>query len=238
MGKYMRKAKVTGGEASMEVAQSTMGVLTRAKTLALQRLQKKQTTTSETSNISPNNNAAAGVTGSYFQLRSRKLEKPPLLVVSSAKKNEVKESCKKSPNCKLRTSPRLAVASVNCDDNTITCCKNSNNEESKDEASFGENFLEIEERDRGTRESTPCSLIRNSEILSTPGSTTRTTNSTSRNRSIQNSMRGNIPTTHEVEEFFAVAEQQQQRAFIERYNFDPVNDSPLPGRYEWERLDV
>ncbi|MCL7046561.1 hypothetical protein MKW94_016770 [Papaver nudicaule] len=234
MGKYMRKAKVTGGETSMEVAQSTIGVLTRAKTLAL-RLQKKQTTTTTAvaaETTTSNNNSATnddnkGGAGSYFQLRSRKLEKPILVVSSSAaKKHEVKESCKKSPNSKLRTSPRLTMASVNCD------------EESRDEASFGENFLEIEGRDRGTRESTPCSLIRNSEILSTPGSTTRTTNSTARNQRIQNPMRGNIPTTREVEEFFAVAEQEQQRTFIERYNFDPVNDSPLPGRYEWERLDV
>ena len=22
-----------------------------------------------------------------------------------------------------------------------------------------------------------------------------------------------------------------------RYNFDPVNDKPLPGRYEWEKVD-
>ncbi|KAK4407336.1 Cyclin-dependent kinase inhibitor 3 [Sesamum angolense] len=41
-----------------------------------------------------------------------------------------------------------------------------------------------------------------------------------------------IPTAHEMEEFFTRAEQPQQRHFIEKYNFDIVNDLPLPGRYE------
>eukprot|EP00250_Pteridium_aquilinum_P012702 c20886_g2_i1 orf=1101-2216(+) len=40
----------------------------------------------------------------------------------------------------------------------------------------------------------------------------------------------------EIEDFFLQAEQQEQRRFIERYNFDPVNDTPLPGRYDWTRL--
>ncbi|OVA01603.1 Cyclin-dependent kinase inhibitor [Macleaya cordata] len=231
MGKYMRKAKVTGEVAVMEVAQSTIGVRTRAKTLAIQRLQKTSTTESnETDNSG----------SSYFQLRSRRLEKPPLLVVTkdSSKKQQQqqqqqpKESCKKSPSSKLRTSPRF---SVNSGSVSLSSCKNK--EESKDEASFGENILEIEERDRSTRETTPCSLIRDSEIIRTPCSTTRPTNSTSTNRRIQNPARGNIPTTHEMEEFFAVAEQHQQRLFIEKYNFDPVNDLPLPGRYEWVRVD-
>jgi len=50
-------------------------------------------------------------------------------------------------------------------------------------------------------------------------------------------MQRNIPTTHEMEEFFALAEQQQQRLFTEKYNFDVVNDLPLSGRYEWVRVN-
>ncbi|TXG47832.1 hypothetical protein EZV62_027126 [Acer yangbiense] len=42
-----------------------------------------------------------------------------------------------------------------------------------------------------------------------------------------------VPTTRQIEEFFACAEQQQERLFIEKYNFDVVNDLPLSGRYEW-----
>lgn len=40
-----------------------------------------------------------------------------------------------------------------------------------------------------------------------------------------------------MDEFFAGAEEEQQKQFIDKYNFDPVNDKPLPGRYEWEKLD-
>lgn len=46
-------------------------------------------------------------------------------------------------------------------------------------------------------------------------------------------MQRNTPTTNEVDEFFALAEKQQQALFMEKYNFDVVNDVPLPGRYEW-----
>ncbi|AEE76949.1 unnamed protein product [Arabidopsis thaliana] len=40
----------------------------------------------------------------------------------------------------------------------------------------------------------------------------------------------------EIEDFFASAEQQQQRFFIQKYNFDIVSDNPLPGRYEWVKV--
>ena len=138
---------------------------------------------------------------------------------------------------------------------------------------------------RSARETTPCSLIRNSETIGTPGSTTRVSNSAVSSRRIQSSTRRNYPTAHEMEEFFARAEELQQRVLVEkytllnntniilhllddrclrndyqtdllksfvwfyflrsfvlsffccRYNFDPVSDLPLPGRYEWVKLD-
>ncbi|CAL9222268.1 unnamed protein product [Arabidopsis halleri] len=40
----------------------------------------------------------------------------------------------------------------------------------------------------------------------------------------------------EIEDFFANAEEQQQRLFIQKYNFDIVSDNPLPGRYEWVKV--
>ena len=120
---------------------------------------------------------------------------------------------------------------------------------------------------RTTRESTPCSLIRDPDIIRTPGSTTRPTCSTEANRRSETSRR-HIPTAREMDEFFSDAEEAQQKRFVEkyafilyilcfllsiqvysiymnwhiacgfncRYNYDPVNDKPLPGRYEWEKL--
>ncbi|PKU83642.1 cyclin-dependent kinase inhibitor 5 [Dendrobium catenatum] len=199
MGKYMRKAKLNGEVALMEVsAQSSIGVRTRARTLALQRLEK--------SSFSPAADNSSSSSSCYLQLRSRRLEKPAVGI-------KTKDSLE----------PKIldaAEASPEADGGL--------------EVSFGENVLDLEARDR---ETTPCSLIRNSETLSTPGSTTRPTVTAVLNCRVLNTTHQNIPSTHEMEEFFAGSERLQQRTFIEKYNFDPVNDCPIPGRYEWVKLD-
>ncbi|CAN8268576.1 unnamed protein product [Cochlearia groenlandica] len=45
-----------------------------------------------------------------------------------------------------------------------------------------------------------------------------------------------VPSSREIEDFFAYAEQKQQRFFIDKYNFDIVSENPLPGRYEWIKV--
>lgn len=40
-----------------------------------------------------------------------------------------------------------------------------------------------------------------------------------------------------MDRFFSGAEEEQQKQFIDKYNFDPVNEQPLPGRFEWEKVD-
>ncbi|KAI4344970.1 hypothetical protein L6164_012142 [Bauhinia variegata] len=251
MGKYMRKAKTTGEVALMEVSQSSFGVRTRAKTLALQRLQKSQ---------APAPSPASS--GSYLQLRSRRLEKPPITHDSKrqrqAPKNGSLQNPKSIPN--TRASSRLRLGSVASESNgsVLPCCvdikddgqmaddtskvldKEERLQEAQEkvdvateEASFGENVLDLEGRERSTRESTPCSLIRDPDTVRTPGSTTRPNCSIKASRRTENSAR-QIPTAHEMDEFFAGAEEAIKRQFIEKYNFDPVNDKPLPGRYEWE----
>ncbi|KEH22814.1 cyclin-dependent kinase inhibitor family protein [Medicago truncatula] len=204
MGKYMRKSKITGDVAAVIMESpshsTAVGVRTRAKTLALQK--------------SPPNHPDSS---SFLQLRSRRLRKvpPPL------------------PPRKESGSPgksRLRECSVEKLGNF--CAEEENENRDGDfavEGSFGENFAEIDGRDRSTRESTPCSLIRDSSVIHTPGSTTRQRT----NHIIQEHMQRNTPTTNEVDEFFALAEKQQQALFMEKYNFDVVNDVPLPGRYEW-----
>ncbi|CAL5347637.1 cyclin-dependent kinase inhibitor 4-like [Camellia sinensis] len=244
MGKYMRKAKTAGEVALMELAQSSLGVRTRAKTLALQRLQKSPA-------------EASSADGSYLQLRSRRLEKPPLPVTGDSKrqKQSPKESCvaKSNPNSRTRLG---SVNSGSAESVSDDCWKkevsrleaekvggeeeenqNNNNVDVGVEVCFGENVLELEGRERSTRESTPCSLIRDPESIRTPGSTTRPTSSPQADTRVQNSLQRNIPTSHEMDKFFASAEEQQQQQFVEKYNFDPVNDEPLPGRYDWVKLD-
>nr|XP_016450304.1 PREDICTED: cyclin-dependent kinase inhibitor 4-like isoform X2 [Nicotiana tabacum] len=210
MGKYMRKSKKSG-----EVSVSPLGVLTRAKTLALSKLVSPAATES----------GSGGDGGSYLELRSRKLIKPFSVFEGRRQKNGVS----KDPNLLNPKIPNvLRTSSEEVKGNS--CCGGDVGVE----ASFGENLLEFEGRKRTTRESTPCSLIRDSDNIQTPGSSTRRINATGR---VPNLLRTNIPIAHEVDEFFTRAEEQQRRRFIEKYNFDPVNEKPLPGRYEWVKVD-
>lgn len=71
MGKYMRKAKTAGDTAVMEVSQSSLGVRTRAKTLALQRIQSTAGAASTAARPEENPDSC------YLELRSRRLEKQP-----------------------------------------------------------------------------------------------------------------------------------------------------------------
>lgn len=246
MGKYMRKSKTTGEVALMEVwhhqSPLTLGVRTRAKTLALQKL------TAE----APSTASSGG--GSYLELRSRRLEKPTFVRDQKRQKQLPEES--PNPKSNSRASSRLRVGSVNSGSvvgsESLKEEKGSQLERQKVvvnkeqeiqeknagiEASFGENVLEFESRERGRRETTPCSLLRDPDTIRTPGSTTRPANSTEASGTAQNSNQKHIPTAHEMNEFFTGAEDEQQKQFTEKYNFDPVNEKPLPGRYEWMKVD-
>ncbi|KAK6940540.1 Cyclin-dependent kinase inhibitor domain [Dillenia turbinata] len=236
MGKYMKKAKITGDIALMEVSQSSLGVRTRAKTLALQRL---QSTAQQSPEAEPT---------SYLQLRSRRLEKPPSKPQQKKEEEETKENSKaKSPKkSNPRSNSRLNSDSVGsncskyqlgCFDEGLQASGGSKDDEQIEnvEASFGENNLDFDGRERSTRESTPCSLIRSSDTIETPGSTTKPAPSPA-NRRARTSMQRNTPTQHEMDEFFVGAEKVQQRIFIEKYNFDIINDLPLPGRFEWVQV--
>ncbi|KAH7573053.1 hypothetical protein JRO89_XS03G0058200 [Xanthoceras sorbifolium] len=247
MGKYMRKTKTAAEVAVMDVSQSSLGVRTRAKTLALRK---------SSSSASPVPGGA-----SYLQLRSRRLVKPPLLLNYSSRRP--KHNSNASSRNRVRGSPTDSGSRGSGRKSEIDKEEEIEVEEhnSKDgdlvvEASFGENVLDTEPRESGsgilmpillmkclqvsdcrsTRESTPCSLIRDPDAIRTPGSTTRPTSSIE-NRGGQNSTQRPIPTATEMDEFFAGAEEDQQKLFVEKYNYDPVNDKPLPGRYEWEKVD-
>ncbi|KAJ9154024.1 hypothetical protein P3X46_027403 [Hevea brasiliensis] len=261
MGKYMRKVKTTGEVAVMDLS---LGVRTRAKTLALQRQARVPASPPQPPPV-PSQSPLPVSSSGYLQLRSRRLVKLPIIVHDSKRQKHGHNIEAQNPNnSNSMAGSRVQVGSTDSGANGSGQKRevnrenkeeeiqeepseddhNNNNDndinESKDlgiEASFGENVLDIEGRERSTRESTPCSLIRDPETIITPGSTTRPASSTETSRRIQNSVHRHIPTAHEMDEFFAGAEEEQQRQFIEKYNFDPVKDKPLPGRYEWEKLD-
>lgn len=153
MGKYMRKAKITGDVAVMEIlsqSQSSLGVRTRAKTHALQTLQS-------TTNTQPPNNPET----SYLQLRNRRLEK---ILVNDAKKHQSppprKNGCGLNPNPNPSFSPNPNSDSPNrcfkseervISDFTKRPCNEIEAEDLNDlglEPSFGENCLDFESRER------------------------------------------------------------------------------------------
>ncbi|XP_016463833.2 cyclin-dependent kinase inhibitor 3-like isoform X1 [Nicotiana tabacum] len=219
MGKYLRKAKITGDVAVMEVSQATpLGVRTRARTLALQRLHSSST---------PPPPSASASDSCYLQLRSRRLEKPPTPLSDPRKTNNLLTEENPKSDSRFLVSGSVGSVSITQKDGFLDV----------NEISFGENTLDFEPRDRSTRESTPCSLVREADAMVNPGSATRRTNLNTTAHRTRGSILRNIPSPQEMEEFFTFAEQQQQRLFMEKYNFDVVNDLPLTGRYEWIRVD-
>ncbi|KAG1359716.1 putative Cyclin-dependent kinase inhibitor 5 [Cocos nucifera] len=139
MGKDTRKGKITGEVAVMEVPnQSSVGVRTRAKTLALQRLQKPT--------VDPT---------SYLELRSRRLEKPFVATAARAK-----EACKEKPSPNPKSSPnasskgstspvgQLAEGPVNSGSagsvSVRSCCSKKGDASRDIEVSSRDNFLEPE----------------------------------------------------------------------------------------------
>ncbi|RLN39181.1 cyclin-dependent kinase inhibitor 4-like [Panicum miliaceum] len=175
----------------MEVTSTPLGVCTRSRSLALQRLKKQQTQWE----------GKEGPNGDYLELKSRRLKKLPPPVPT-------RKRCRGRKTTTTSAVPQEEV-----------------------EGSFGENILELEGKDRSTRETTPCSLAI-FETIGTPGSTTRPSHSS--HRGVQVPVRTISVSWNEL---FGDTERQQQQAFIDKYNFDPVNDCPLPGRFEWVKID-
>ncbi|KAL4578428.1 hypothetical protein LXL04_014551 [Taraxacum kok-saghyz] len=222
MGKYIQRNSKT----TMDIP-SHGGVRTRARTLALQKA---------SSAVSPGS-------CSYIQLRSRRLVKPTPPNIQ--KENRLppkpnKHSCKGAGSSTLKVNSGKSSQSVKKlvdrkdEIHQNTEIKDAEDVGINDETSFGENMLEIEGRERSIRETTPCSLIRDPDtIISTPSSSTKRTYSANSNYRPQRL----IPSTVEMEEFFIEPEKQQQKLFIDKYNFDPVSEKPVPGRYEWVKMD-
>ncbi|KAJ3706390.1 hypothetical protein LUZ61_010095 [Rhynchospora tenuis] len=192
MGRYIRKGKVSGEVAIMEVSlQTPLGVQTRSRTLALQKQNPKSTSSSNASSVA------------YLELRSRRLEKNLPLV-------------------KSRGNSHGEVGPVSTEKGSAA-----------NSCSVG-SFSPREKSGRNTRESTPCSWIRDGESFGTPCSTIHSQTGFR----VESSWHGvDVPSPHEVEEFFARVEQCQYQSFMDKYNFDPVNEVPLQGRYEWVKVD-
>lgn len=213
----MRKANLTGDVvAVMEVSQSSLGVRTRAKTLALQKLQATKSTSTPTESPTAEQHPEL----SYLQLRSRRLEKPPVQQLTCCRQQ--------NPNPSLMVSSGISGSFGSGSLDTQIKA----GEETEESCYCGDNNIDFDGRERSTRESTPCSLIRDLYDICTPGSTMDLEAS----RISQNSITKSMPFAQEIEEFFAHHDQEQQKRFADKYNFDIVNEKPLGGRYEWVQV--
>ncbi|KAL8170220.1 hypothetical protein V2J09_022024 [Rumex salicifolius] len=226
-----KKVKITGDVVVMEVPQTALGVRTRAKTLALQQ----------------NPDLC------FLQLRSRRLEKPQFPPPSP--KNPSNRGTSGSHGSKPAQAGSKFCAGPFSSSPALSASRSRSNKGTSEEeegarygtdvddlsveASFGENSFDFDLNGRSTWESTPCSIIRDFDNNRTPGSAVRPTCSRAacRRQSRNSVQRRNNHYTHEMEEFFAVTEMQQQQHFMNKYNFDIVNDLPLSGRYDWVRID-
>ncbi|KAJ7296983.1 hypothetical protein O6H91_09G003300 [Diphasiastrum complanatum] len=219
MGKYMRKGKRVGA-AAVEVTHASMGVRTRARTLALEQNQKLSVAISDSITLQ----LPQRIENCYLELRSRKLEK-----VSSRDggNNLVLHPSVEQASCGAEAAIGLEIE-VSLGDNTMDY----------DGLSAYENKSVAESGQvRDLREGTPTSNFSHMEITAeAPGSSTRVrVNQRFRVAALRSASESLIvPAPHEIEEFFFHTEEQQlQSTLSERYNFDFRNGVPLEGRFEW-----
>ncbi|KAL2540750.1 Cyclin-dependent kinase inhibitor 3 [Abeliophyllum distichum] len=119
-------------------------------------------------------------------------------------------------------------------------CKELVTEGLEIEGSSGEINLVMKAREsvssRSTLETTLPNLIVAPDTVATPGCTKRQTGPTAAGKRGSEALDSDIPSAPEIDEFFVRMEQLQQQRFTEKYNFDFVNDLPLPGHYKWVTL--
>ncbi|KAL4587965.1 hypothetical protein LXL04_000842 [Taraxacum kok-saghyz] len=222
MGKYMRKANLTGDMvAVMDVSQSSLGVRTRAKTLALQKLRATKSTATPPESPAAEKHSEL----SYLQLRSRRLEKPTFQQLTCCRQQNP------NPNPMISSGVSGSVGSGSLDTEFKA------GEETEESCYFGENNIDFDGRERSTRESTPCSLRNDTYDIYAHGSSSSTRSmNLEPSRTSRNLITKNMPFTQEIEEFFARHDQEQQRRFADKYNFDIAKEKPIGGRYEWVQV--
>ncbi|RWW72491.1 hypothetical protein BHE74_00019687 [Ensete ventricosum] len=220
MGKYTRKARVTGEVAVMEVSrhQSTNGVRTRARSLAAAAAAA----------------AAADSSLAYLELRSRRLEKPAPPAPTS---KPCKDTCKEAP--KANADPRVSSADSGSVGSARTRRCSDKDEDVADttavvaapdvEVSFGENVIDVEAKERCDF----ASKLRQKFGLCQLGFP-------------KSGFFFFLFSSSFLWLYYGVCSGYLHHCFdkgfrddrYSRYNFDFVNECPLPGRYEWVKPDI
>ncbi|XP_042452190.1 cyclin-dependent kinase inhibitor 5-like [Zingiber officinale] len=158
----------------------------------------------------------------YLELRSRRLSKLPLPSADSREISTKSHRSKATSLERANRSLRKGSESITASDKREEAGEATEAEVDAVpdlEVSFAENIHSVQDTERSSR------------IIRTQGSTARPTTSA------LHTVCQRFPTQQDMDEFFANIEQHHQRNLKEKYNFDFVNENPLPGRYEWVRPD-
>ncbi|KAJ8456012.1 hypothetical protein OPV22_034928 [Ensete ventricosum] len=205
MGKHLSKRRQIGELAVMEETKPT-GARTRTRTarrLALAALDGRR------------RSKKRKPTGEYHQISNLELRSCSVVLKPRIARSTANSGGR--PN----SSPELSGISRSSSDASCeaaeTPFRSSELGQELDDATFF--------RCNGEREETTAS--------SNDGDATSDLESTVEMDSRRRSTANATPSDAELEEFFAGAERDLRRRFVERYNFDVVKDVPLAGRYEW-----
>ncbi|KAK6128681.1 hypothetical protein DH2020_037569 [Rehmannia glutinosa] len=148
-------------------------------------------------------------------------------------------------------SPASSGNSTTCEtdgpDHALASCCSSNG--SSELAEGSSKFVDLEEDEVNVEffatsaggDSLDCTERRGTTPLDEAQAESGELESTARPResnSRRSSTAEKMPSDAELEEFFAAAEKDLQKQFIDKYNYDIVKDQPLEGRYEWVKVQL
>ncbi|KAG9136122.1 hypothetical protein Leryth_003749 [Lithospermum erythrorhizon] len=185
--------------------------------------------------------------GEFMQLRSRRLDKSAAALMVLKKRGGRKRKAEKLEENNVKETTVEVGDSVaefdvggqneiNCFDGVVENVGGGGDaNENGGGGGGGDGVAAAEEtgeilvpNDRAIRESTPENLI-----IRAPGDDF----AAARPRISRRLQGGCKPSAKEMEDFFAAFEMQQDKHFAEKYNFDFKNETPLPGRYEWVKVE-
>ncbi|KAL3636488.1 hypothetical protein CASFOL_018787 [Castilleja foliolosa] len=163
------------------------------------------------------------------------------------RKNSIDESELSASSAQLKTrrlSEISASSTTECDgpDHVSASCCSSNG--SSELAKLSSKFVDLEENDTAAvgffeTSAGDDSLDFTGRLEMTPAGESGELESTAMPPHNSNSPPlEKMPSEAELEDFFAAAEKNLQKKFVDKYNFDTVKEQPLEGRYEWVQIKL
>ncbi|GMH24601.1 hypothetical protein Nepgr_026444 [Nepenthes gracilis] len=223
MGRYMRRCERAEKNAVVGVGERGGGVMTTARAPATAASEAEGLRSTAAKRTRKEWEGELKLASTYVELRRRcRAVIAPDNSISPA----VSESCADETNCCSGNSVQMPAACCSSDDSSELVKDPLGSIDPDEEITELETSMHSDCRER--RETTRSREFR-AEESDDQESMAKSAEANYRHRpTVQK-----IPSEFEIEEFFAAAEKDIQKSFIEKYNFDLVRDIPLKGRYEW-----